>query len=115
MMTFPESRRRLFWTTCLAAIAIAGVLLMHGLDAAAVDLVGSGPNDRAHDHGPVIHGVIGLCVFVVAAAGLALSNRRSTGQQNPPPTVPQTVSSTGIDTASTTGRLRLLQLCILRA
>ncbi|CAN5869148.1 hypothetical protein BH23ACT4_BH23ACT4_16310 [soil metagenome] len=67
------ARRRLLLT--LAAVSIAGLLAMHVLDPVVASIhapthVSEMPNaDAGLDH----HGVIGLCLFMTVAAGLALA------------------------------------------
>lgn len=114
MNIFPDSPRRVAWTTCLAALAIVGVLFMHGFDAPALDLLGSDQHDSRHDAG-VIHGAIGLCVFVITAVGL-IATRWSGGSRRPlRATVRQTDRAAGVAAGRGTTRLRLFELCVMRA
>ena len=65
-------RRRLFLV--IAAVSIAGLLLMHGGDPVMATVDGA-HTTHSSDTGPSMtdHGALGLCVFVAAVAGLGLA------------------------------------------
>ncbi len=57
--------------TGLVALAIVGVLLMHGLDGVAAAAVDTDHHTARHDDGGAVpHGVFGICVFVITGTGL---------------------------------------------
>jgi hypothetical protein len=113
MRTITEPRR-LAWTTFLAALAVAGVLLMHGFDAAAADLVGSAHHDASPVDSEGIHGLIGLCVFVMSIVAMVDGGRRSRPRHHPRAAMSTTIPA-AIDTVWVpSGRLRLFELCVLR-
>jgi hypothetical protein len=60
----------------LVAVAVAGVLLMHGFEGAAFTFTDQGQSTRHQTHSPESHGAIGLCVFVVSMAGIGLGAAR---------------------------------------
>jgi hypothetical protein len=97
----------------LAALAITGVLFMHGFDAAAVDLTGTG-HHASQEAAGAIHGVIGLCVFVVAATGLIATRWPARSRRQLPAPVSATVPVAAMEPVRRAGRPRLFELCVLR-
>lgn len=70
-----EGHRHLTGSLLLVAVAIAGLLSMHGLDPVVATI--DAPTHPSHtsdadaevDH----HGAIGICLFIAVAAGLVLA------------------------------------------
>lgn len=71
-----ERRHGLLWTTGLVAVAIAGLLVMHGFEGAALTFTDQGQSTRHQTRSPESHGAVGLCVFVVSMAGIGLAGAR---------------------------------------
>lgn len=112
-----DRRDRLAFMTGLAMLAIVGMLLMHGLDPAAL-----GPADTDHHTAEqdrtgdvAVHHVLGLCVFVIAVAGMIAStttdHRRPCRRRRP---TPKPRAFDIVVTVPAGGRLRLFELCVLR-
>lgn len=62
----------------MVVLGIAGLLLMHGLDPATLELAAgdSAPAEAVVGESHGVHGAVGLCVFVVAASvALVLADR----------------------------------------
>jgi hypothetical protein len=99
--------------TCLAALAVAGVLLMHGLDAVAADLADTGHHGSQEERGP-IHGAVGMCVFVIAAVGMIGAAIAARGRRGFHVPVPRPADGTVAVARSDPGRLRHIELCVMR-
>lgn len=102
---------RVFWV----AVAIAGMLSMHGLEGAVV----SAPEQSHAMHGAIgssaDHGALGLCLFVAAIAGLGIAVLgRSTGgrEYGRPCDAHRTIPSGSARCIA--GRSRLTRLGVLR-
>ena len=63
---------RLLWTTGLVAVAVAGLLVMHGFESAALTFGDEGQSTRHIDDSPESHTAVGVCVFVASIAGIGL-------------------------------------------
>lgn len=97
----------------MVVLGIAGLLLMHGLDPATLEL-SAGDNPPAEtmvgeSHG--VHAAVGLCVFVVAAS-LALVFADRPRRQGPRRFLVLD-GDEGYQTPGP-GRARLLDLCVMR-
>lgn len=108
-------RINLLATVGPVAVAIAGLLMMHGLNNAAVILTDTqmAPHD---DHRPDSQGALGVCVFAASMAGTGLAavaaGRRHRGS---PVAVPLTkVSGRLLSWSAPAGRSRLIDLGVLR-
>jgi hypothetical protein len=99
--------------TCLAALAVAGVLLMHGLDAVAADLADTGHHGPQEEPGP-IHGAVGTCVFVIAALGMIGAAIATRGRRGFHVSVPRPADGAVAVARSGPGRLRRFELCVMR-
>ena len=66
-------RTSLLWTATLVAVAIAGLLVMHGFESAALTWTDTGRATRHQPHNPDSHGALGICVFVASMAGVGLA------------------------------------------
>jgi hypothetical protein len=103
--------------TGLAMLAIVGMLLMHGLGPAALGLADTGHHAAEPDPagGVAVHGVLGLCVFVIAVAGLIASTTTDHRRHGRRRTLVPNRPAGGIAvTVPVGGRLRLLELCVMR-
>lgn len=101
----------------LAAVAIAGLLSMHGLDLAALQpaLVESHGAHNLGTTGDSLHAAMGICVFAIATSlGLALAT--STAQLRGPQILPRwrAANATTSPVSAASGRQRLADLCVLR-
>lgn len=65
---------RLLPTAVLVSSAIAGLLIMHGLEAATIGLTAEASVSH-HDDGSAtdLHGALGICVFVISIVGLGIA------------------------------------------
>lgn len=61
----------------LVAAAVAGLLIMHGLEGATMSLTTPDGPSSHHDDGAGTHGMMGLCVFVLSLAGLGVAAGRA--------------------------------------
>jgi hypothetical protein len=115
MATLDDRRYRLVSMSALAMLAIVGVLFMHGLDAAAVEFVDTGHHTAPDETGrtAAVHGAIGLCVFVMTAAGLIAAGVLRLPRRRPVPD-PRCLAPI-IHSIPAQGRLRLFALCVMRA
>lgn len=68
-----ERRHSLLWTTGLVAVAIAGLLVMHGFESAALTFTDQVQSTRHQTRSPESHGAFGVCVFVTTMAGLGIA------------------------------------------
>ena len=116
-MAILHVRRRLVLITGLAMLAVVGMLLTHGLDPAALGPIDTGNHAAEQDAagGVAGHGVLGLCVFVIAVAALIASttidHRRRCRPRKP---TPSPVAGDFAVIVPVGGRLRLLELCVMR-
>ena len=115
MATLDDRRHRLVSMTALAMLAIVGVLFMHGFDAAAIEFVDTGHHVTPDESGGMaaVHGTIGLCVFVMTAAGLIVAGVLRLPRRRPVPDPRCLVPI--IHSIPAQGRLRLFALCVMRA
>lgn len=107
-------RLRTAGTVCLAGIAIAGLLSMHGLEASGTltTTAQHHPTDQATPN----HGVVGLCLFFAGLVGTGLA-ALGLSRRTPAPAVGATrfpqrfvVSRTPVAPV----RARSIELCVLR-
>jgi len=107
-------RLRTAGTVCLAGIAIAGLLSMHGLEASVT--VTTTAQHHPTDQATPNHGVVGLCLIFVGLVGTGLATR-GLSRRTPAPAVGATrfpqrfvVSRTPVAPV----RARSIELCVLR-
>ncbi len=67
------ARSSVLWTATFVAVAISGLLVMHGFEAAALTWTDTGRASRQQSHNPDGHGALGICVFVASMAGVGLA------------------------------------------
>jgi hypothetical protein len=96
-------------------ISVAGLLSIHGLDGATATITDQAHSTHGQARDSTPHGVLGICVFVVAMAGLGVAAARAPRQRLIVAVSPRT-SALSLDGTSTIadGRSRLAQLCVLR-
>jgi hypothetical protein len=105
-------RLRTAGTVCLAGIAIAGLLSMHGLEASVTITTAAQhhPTDQAN------HGAVGLCLIFVGLVGTGLAARGlSRGKPAPAVVAPQFAKCFVMSlTPVAPVRSRSIELCVLR-
>ena len=95
----------------MVALALAGLVSMHGLDGAAASL--SEPSHTSAEESTG-HETLGICVFVLAIAGLGMATPSSTPRQRVTGRYRQTETVPRHPLSSGGGRSRLILLCVLR-
>lgn len=109
-------RVNLHATAGLVAVAIAGLLIMHGVDVATLRMTDADQPASQHDDQSESHGALGVCVFVASIAGIGLAavavRRRHPGS-------PVAVRLTNVPGrrsiwSAPSGRSRLIDLSVLR-
>jgi hypothetical protein len=109
-------RNSLLWTATLVAVALAGLLAMHGFQGAALTWADTGQATRHQSHNPDRHGALGICVFVASMAGVGLaaawSRRRRLGFVAA--LHPTFRPSRGPKWFAPAGRCRFIELSVLR-
>ncbi len=108
-------RRYFAGTLLLAAVAVAGLLSMHGLDG----VIGSLSEQAQSAHGPTgdrgEDDALRFCVFVAAIAGLGLAAAGLTRRSGPTARfAPSDGFTPTVSVPAVRGRSRLLRLCVLR-
>jgi len=66
----------LLWTTGLVAVAIAGLLMMHGFESAAFSFTHEGESTVHAVQSGDGHGGSGVCLFVASMAGIGLAGAK---------------------------------------
>lgn len=98
----------------VVAIAVAGLLMMHGFEGALASVAEVSHSDHGSPQGGADHDLLGLCLFVVTVVGLgfAMSLHKPGSTVRGPTSRSAGWRSTPLNRVH--GRVRLAHLCVLR-
>ncbi len=110
-----DRRRRFLRMTWLTVLAITGLLFRHGLRVPATELAGIEAHSTHDDAaGGGVRGAVGLCAFAIVVGLIAAT---TTGPPNYPCRRRQSscYRESSVSRVPARRRLRLLELCVMRA